>query len=113
MIGRSGKDGDVVAAGPRPLREDSQRFLSARSLYHALATTKDSRRLVTDAYSWDQKASRAFAAELIAPQRALADRVSESHPDSATIESLSLEFKASNKLIEKQLENAGFSLSYE
>lgn len=113
IIGQSGRDGDVVVAGPRSSRPDNQRFLCARSFYHALVTTSDSPRLVTDAFSWDQKASRAFAAELIAPRHALLARLSESHADSATIESLSREFNASTLVIEKQLENAGVTLSYE
>jgi hypothetical protein len=113
IIGQSARDGDIVAVGPQPLRLDSQRFLSARSLYHALVTTRHSSRLVTDSFSWDQKASRAFAAELIAPQRALVARVSEYRADSAKVESLSREFKASTIVIERQLENAGVSLSYE
>ena len=75
IIGRSARDGDIVVAGPQPSRQDSQRFLNARSLYHALVTTQNSHRLVTDAFSWDQKASRAFAAELLAPQQAVANRV--------------------------------------
>jgi hypothetical protein len=113
IIGRSRRNGEIVAAGPQPPREDSQRFLNSRSVYHALVTTRNSRRLVTDSFSWDQKASRAFAAELIAPQRALVARVSGSRADFATVESLSREFKASAIVIEKQLENAGVSVSYE
>ena len=113
IIGKSGTDGDIVAAGPQPPREDSRQFLNARSLYHALATTNDSRRLVTDAFSWDQKASRAFAAELIAPRRARLARVSGSRADSTKVESLSREFNASTIVIERQIENAGVSLSYE
>ena len=113
IIGRSERDGDIVAAGPQPSRQDNQRFLNARSLYHALHTTRNSPRLVTDAFSWDQKASRAFAAELIAPQQALVDRLSGSRADSAKVESLSREFKASTIVIERQLENAGVSLSYD
>ena len=113
IVGQSARDGDIVAAGPQPFRPDNQRFLNARSLYHALVTTRNGRRLVTDAFSWDQKASRAFAAELIAPQRALVARVSGSRADSIKVESLSREFTASTIVIEKQLENAGVSLSYE
>jgi hypothetical protein len=113
IIGRSKRNGDIVAAGPQPPREDSQRFLNSRSIYHALVTTGESRRLVTDSFSWDQKASRAFAAELIAPQRALVARLTGFRADSAKIESLSREFNASTIVIEKQLENAGVSVSYE
>ena len=113
IIGQSERDGDIVAAGPQPSRQDNQRFLNARSLYHAFVTTQDSPRLVTDAFSWEQKASRAFAAELLAPQQALAGRVSASGADSYAVESLSREFKASTIVIEKQLENAGIPLSCE
>jgi hypothetical protein len=113
IVGQSENDQDIVAAGPRPSREDNHRFLNARSLYHALVTTQASPRLVTGAFSWDQKASRAFAAELLAPQQALAGRVSASGADSSTVESLSSEFNASPLVIEKQLENAGIPLSCE
>ena len=111
IVGRSAEE--IVSVGPAPPREDSQRFLIARSLYHALVTTGSSQRLVTGAFSWDQKASRAFAAELLAPRSALADRISPSGADSAAIELLSREFKASIIVIEHQLENAGISLSGE
>lgn len=113
IVGQSQRDGDIVAAGPQPSRQDNKRFLNARSLYHALVTTENSPRLVTDAFSWDQKASRAFAAELLAPQQALAALVPPAGANSCVVESLSGEFKASTIVIEKQLENAGIPLSCE
>jgi hypothetical protein len=113
IIGRSADDGDVVAAGPQPVRPDSRRFLNARSLYHALVTTRESHRLVTDAFSWDQKASRAFAAELLAPQQALANSISSSGADSSAIEELSHDFEVSTRVIERQLANAGICVSSE
>lgn len=109
VVGQS-TSGAVVSAGPRPSLEASQRFLIARSVYHALVTIHESQRLVTDAYSWDQKASRAFAAELLSPQKALASRVENLAADRDTIERLSREFNASTIVIERQLENAGVSL---
>ncbi|MGA2259423.1 MAG: hypothetical protein ABSG53_32515 [Thermoguttaceae bacterium] len=111
IVGRSA--GDIVCAGPTPPRADSKRFLIARSLYHAIVTTHTSQRLVTAAYSWEQKASRAFAAELLAPRQALAQRISTSGADSGAIETLSREFDTSTIVIENQLENAGISLSSE
>ncbi len=48
-------------------RESSMRFLMGRGLYMALRETDGGPRLVTDARTWDQRASRAFAAELLAP----------------------------------------------
>ncbi|MGO9109194.1 MAG: ImmA/IrrE family metallo-endopeptidase [Thermoguttaceae bacterium] len=108
IVGRSA--GDIVCAGPMRPRVDSKRFLIARSLYHAMVTAQSSHRLVTDAFSWEQKASRAFAAELLAPRWALAQRISTSDADFDAVESLSREFKASTMVIENQLENAGISL---
>ena len=103
--------GEFVIAGPSPTRPDNRRFLRARGLYHALVTTQKSRRLVTDAFSWDQKASRAFAAELIAPQHALVKRIPTNVVDETLLKSLSREFNASTIVIEKQLQNAGISRS--
>jgi hypothetical protein len=112
IVGRS-PSGDIVAAGPMRQHPHSQRFLVARSLYHALVTSAEGQRLVTRSFSWDQKASRAFAAELLAPQRALVARLGTTTADLQTIESLGKEFGASDILIEKQLEYAGIPLSYE
>ena len=111
VIGRSQEDGDVVAAGRWPGREDSRRFLSARSLYHALVTTQEGPRLVTDAFSWEQKASRAFAAELLAPRQALLDLAPTSVADPEAIEALAHKFNASTWVIGLQLLNAGVTLS--
>jgi hypothetical protein len=112
IVGQS-LSGDVIAAGPMPWPPHRQRFLAARSLYHALVTTRESQRLVTRSHSWDQKASRAFAAELLAPQRALVKRLATTAADPRSIEKLSEEYGASEILIENQLENAGIPLSYE
>lgn len=46
----------------------SRSFLRSRALYMAMRTTTRGPRLVTDARTWDQRASRAFAAELLAPR---------------------------------------------
>jgi hypothetical protein len=112
IVGQS-SSGDIVSAGPMSQHPFNQRFLAARSLYHALVTNEVSQRLVTKAYSWDQKASRAFAAELLAPQRSLLMRLASATADPQTIDGLSKEFGASSMVIEKQLENAGVPLSYE
>jgi hypothetical protein len=112
IVGQS-SSGDVVSAGPMSQNPLNQRFLAARSLYHALVTNEVSQRLVTRAYSWDQKASRAFAAELLAPQRSLLRRLATTIADPQTIDVLSKEFNASTMVIEKQLENAGVPLSCE
>jgi hypothetical protein len=101
--------GNAVVAGPRPSRTDSERFHVARGLYHSLFSCTQSERLVTDAYTWDQQVSRAFAAELLAPRKALTTRT-DGWTDPSQIQELAQEFDASPMLIEKQLENAGVNL---
>ena len=112
IVGGS-RDGGVVTAGPQPAHPSSQRFLTARSLYHVLVTSQKSQRLVTDAYSWHQKASRAFAAELLAPWDGLARRIESSPVDRETIEDLGRVYNTSTMVITRQLENAGIPLSIE
>jgi Zn-dependent peptidase ImmA (M78 family) len=100
---------EIVLAGPHFPRKDNQRFLAARGLYHALFSCERSERLVTSACSWDQQVSRAFAAELLAPQTALIARVS-GNVDHSKVEELAKEFVVSTVVIEKQLRNAGATL---
>jgi Zn-dependent peptidase ImmA (M78 family) len=110
--GRS-RTGEVLTVGPPVPREDNRRFLLARGLYHALLTTRDSQRLITDASSWNQKASRAFAAEFLAPQESLMNVIGSSAVDSELVEQLSGKFRVSRIVIERQLENAGISVLFE
>lgn len=57
----------------------------------------------------DQQASRAFAAELLAPRQALVART-EGWADKSMVETFAQEFEVSTMLIENQLENANISL---
>lgn len=112
----SARSGEFVYAGPQPRREDNRRFLTARGLYHlydaATSGKKGYERLVTDAFSWDQKASGAFAAELLAPQEALAEQIS-TVATATGIQRLADEFTVSSQVIERQLQNAGISVDVE
>ena len=105
LLGQSNRK--LVIASPRAVRSDSKRFLQARSLYQWFFSDRDSLRLVTDGYAWDQRASRAFAAELLAPQAALQARLTSNDATDADILNLSVEFQVSTEVIRRQLENAG------
>lgn len=85
----------------------SERFKLGRALYLSLSDGR-APRLVTSAHSWDQRASRAFAAELLAPAAALRRRVDEATSEDE-LESLAKEFKVSNWVIGYQLRNHGIS----
>jgi Zn-dependent peptidase ImmA (M78 family) len=104
--------GEAIVAGPNPPREDSRRFVEARGLYHALFACALSPRLVTTAHTWDQQASRAFAAELLAPRRALVGRYearAETEEFEELVASLAANYRVSTKIIKHQLENAGIA----
>lgn len=108
---RAGKT--PIVTGPAPARESSARFLHARGLYHAAYACEQGPRLITDAHTWDQQASRAFAAELLAPQAALVARVesaSNGQDSDDLIRNLAKEFRVSELVVEHQLANAGISL---
>jgi Zn-dependent peptidase ImmA (M78 family) len=65
--------------------------------------------LVTNAHTWIQQASRAFAAELLAPINALRARVPrevEARNYVTLVDELASHFEVSSRVIEHQLENA-------
>lgn len=99
-------DNEAVVAGPRPSLPESERFHLARALHHSLYSCNLGERLVTNAYTWDQQVSRAFAAELLAPQKALIERTA-GRADRSMIQDLAREFVVSTVVVEKQLENVG------
>ena len=68
------------------------------------ATNNTSPRLVTKAYTWDQRASRAFAAELLSPADALRDEVHDG-VSPAKVDELAHKFRVSPWVIEHQLKN--------
>ncbi|CAG0981759.1 hypothetical protein PHYC_01803 [Phycisphaerales bacterium] len=109
IVGKS-DSGDVQVVGPTVAYEEDERFRVARGLFHVAVAGALGPRLVTDAFTWDQRASRAFAAELIAPQQALKARAGR-WADRDTIRNLARDFRASTILIEKQLTNAQVPIS--
>ena len=95
----------VVAYQGGDIKPD--RFRLARSLFFhhfATAATAQARRLVTSAHTWDQQASRAFAAEFLAPADALAEHVAG--PVSfSDVDKLGDEFRVNSLVIEHQIDN--------
>jgi hypothetical protein len=81
-----------------------ERFRLARSLFLHHFATAQARRLVTPAHTWDQQASRAFAAEFLAPAGALAKQVAG--PVSfSDIDKLGDEYRVNSLVIEHQIDN--------
>jgi hypothetical protein len=89
----------------RPVRATSGRFLVARGLYALLSgATAAAPRLLTNSGTRLQSASRAFAAELLAPAAALRARV-RGRLDEERLDDLAQEFGVSPMVIQYQLEN--------
>ena len=98
-------DGGAVVVGPQGPFAENNRFGYARAVFQLAVASEHGPRLVTDAFTWNQRASRAFAAELIAPQQALKARAG-SWANRQLIRDLATEFQASTIVIERQLCNA-------
>ncbi len=99
------KEGAPVAivgdAGP-----DANRFRLARSafLHHFAPSGRAQRRLVTEAHTWEQRASRAFAAEFLAPAAGLAKHLGR-RASPRQIDDLARLYRVSSLAIGRQIEN--------
>lgn len=100
-----GAEGAPVVASHLRERESSERFRLARSLFMQHQSNVGERRLVTESHTWDQRASRAFAAELLAPAEALSTRIRSTHVLGHDVERLAGEFNVSPLVIEHQIDN--------
>ncbi|MEZ6234715.1 MAG: hypothetical protein R3B68_11050 [Phycisphaerales bacterium] len=114
LIVGGGRDsnGPALIVGPRNSWEEGERFQMARGLFLIASAASNGPRLVTEAFTWNQKASRAFAAELLAPRVALKNRVGDT-ADRESIRDLADEFRTSTMLIENQLRNARVNVLFD
>ena len=102
LVDRS-PSGAAVVVAPADCGFRQERFRLARALFlHQFAAP--GRRLVTAAHTWDQQASRAFAAEFLAPAAALARHVG-ARISLRDIDELAEEYQVSPLVIEHQIEN--------
>ena len=86
--------------------QDRNRFRLARSafLHHFTGNGQMRRRLVTEAHTWEQRASRAFAAEFLAPAAGLAKHLG-GRASPSKIEELAHRYGVSSPAIGHQIEN--------
>lgn len=111
VLGLTGWNGGSapVVANRRSGRPASDRFVRARGLYMALRGGTSGPRLVTDAKTWEQRASRAFGAELLAPRAGVLQRFEEEEARVGRDEALvrvADHYIVSPMKIQHQLENA-------
>ncbi|MBY8338273.1 ImmA/IrrE family metallo-endopeptidase [Alteriqipengyuania sp. NZ-12B] len=86
-------------------REDSQRFAICRTIFNFIHDQSRSADLVADSYLAKDKASRAFAAEFLAPHEGLAKRVSDKVISLDELNELASTYEVSTHVIQHQLEN--------
>ncbi|MFU8806888.1 MAG: hypothetical protein ACNA8W_23980, partial [Bradymonadaceae bacterium] len=83
------------------------RFLLSRAAYMWSSQCGD--RLLTTGTTWHQRASRAFAAQFLAPQDTLAGRIGGLTATDEDVDALAKEFDVSPLVVGHQLENRGIS----
>lgn len=106
-VGWKANPGPTVIARPSP--KENARFLWGRGLYLALRGATAGPRLVTDARTWEQRGSRAFGAELLAPQDGVVPmyKIEEAEIGrDAALAKVAAHYNVSSMLIEHQLNNA-------
>ncbi len=98
----------VAAISATMRSKTAQRFLLGRALHHWLFVTDATapQRLLTRGHDWSQAASRAFAAELLAPARALERRLA-GRADWERQGELAEELGVNPMVIAHQLQNHG------
>jgi hypothetical protein len=102
-VGDGGKRQLVPAAGDHA--EENLRFLAGRALFFSSPINESQApRLLTRATSWPQRASRAFAAELLAPASELS-RLVDRDVTYRQVDDLAHRFGVSPMVIHHQLEN--------
>ena len=104
LVGKDRERRPHLVANESPY-EESRRYRLARGLFFVPSADRPAaRRLLTGAHTWDQRASRAFAAELLAPAAVvhaeLGNEISEER-----INELAHKLKVSSWVIEHQLAN--------
>lgn len=104
LVGISSSSARPLLVDPYPRQGRGRRFLLARAAFFPASGSLGEGRLLTSAVTRQQRAARAFAAELLAPASALARRVSGLVSETGVAE-LAEEFDVSTMLIQHQIEN--------
>lgn len=103
--GLARRQGSEVRASVPARSVKQQRFRMCRTTYLAWRAGPDSEVAATPADTWRQQASRAFAAELLAPAALLKQRFGRSGLDARAVERLADEWQCPPRTIVHQAEN--------
>ena len=107
-LGQSKEGGLPLLVISHRQSDSSKRFVLARALWHVLWRESPTF-LVTSAHTDRQKMERAFAAELLAPARGIAERLVDdgvhSGLEDSALDELARHFRVSTFLVQHQIEN--------
>jgi hypothetical protein len=90
--------------------KQARRFAAARATFFFLTGADEDRRLITNAVTRDQQASRAFAAELLVPQSYVRSRADGSRLKWDTVNEIAEAANVSAEVIKRQASNIGLQL---
>jgi hypothetical protein len=88
-----------------------QRFRTCRTTYLGWRASSNSEVAITPAETWRQQASRAFAAELLAPAKLIKDRYGKTGLNRNSVERLSSEWLCPEQIIVHQAKNHDISVN--
>lgn len=112
VTGAVARSEDIVRMSLANTTVPHRKFAAARALFLTWSRANASSRLVTSARTRDQQASRAFAAELLAPSRYLARRLGDRREVSPfTLDKISDEIGISPAVVYYQANNHGYYVS--
>jgi hypothetical protein len=109
ISGAVAREDDVVRVSLAGTNPAHRKFAGARTAFLAWSHTEKSSRLVTSARTRDQQASRAFAAELLAPAKYLKKRLGDRTDVSPfTLDRISEEMGIAPTVVHYQAKNHGY-----
>jgi hypothetical protein len=109
ILGAVARQDDEMRVSVMGANGGQRKFAAARAAFLAWSDTKTSSRLVTTARTRDQQASRAFAAELLAPAKYLKKRLGDrSEVSSFALDKISEEMGIASTVVRYQAKNHGY-----
>lgn len=110
VTGAAIRDGQSAQIALLQDNERQRRFAAARSVYAMWTSKRQEKRLLTQAVTRTQQASRAFAAEMMAPIDLIKTRIRNRILYQSEIRNLSEELYVGADVIAKQAVNNGYSI---
>jgi len=101
-----GADQSGLVVGAKSSIEPAKRFRLARALHHWMYAADVSQgRLLTRSHGWNQRASRAFAAEFLAPAEGIREQLAAADGDDLMLRAVAQRYRVSDQVLQLQIAN--------